>query len=126
MSPLAWIGVGVFGAAGAYARFAVAAAVTARQPGDFPWGTFVVNLTGGFALGVLTGAGVTGDAIFVLGTGFMGGYTTFSTWMVERTYLFVSIVAGLARATAGDARGTQRELISAGSPSKDNEVCLSS
>jgi len=114
MSPLAWIGVGVFGAAGAYARFAVAAAVTTRRPGDFPWGTFVVNLTGGFALGVLTGAGITGAALFVLGTGFMGGYTTFSTWMVETqrlgedaelglagAYLLGSMLAGLAATGAG-------------------------
>ena len=114
MSPLAWIGVGVFGAAGAYARFAVAAAVTARRPGDFPWGTFVVNLTGGFALGVLTGAGITGAALFVLGTGFMGGYTTFSTWMVETqrlgedaelglagAYLLGSMLAGLPATGAG-------------------------
>jgi CrcB protein len=114
MSPFAWIGVGVFGAAGAYARFAVAAAVTARRPGAFPWGTFVVNLTGGFALGVLTGAGVTGAALFVVGTGFMGGYTTFSTWMVETqrlgedaeiglatVYLLGSMVAGLAATGAG-------------------------
>jgi CrcB protein len=114
MSPFAWIGVGVFGAAGAYARFAVAAAVTTRRPGAFPWGTFVVNLTGGFALGVLTGAGVTGAALFVVGTGFMGGYTTFSTWMVETqrlgedaeiglatAYLLGSMVAGLAATGAG-------------------------
>jgi CrcB protein len=114
MSPLAWIGVGVFGAAGAYTRFAVAAAVTARRPGDFPWGTFAVNLSGGFALGVLTGAGVTGSALFVLGTGFMGGYTTFSTWMVEAqrlgedaeiglavVYLLGSMLAGLAATGAG-------------------------
>jgi len=114
MSPVAWIGVGVFGAAGAYARFAVAAAVTARRPGDFPWGTFVVNLTGGFALGVLTGAGITGAALFVLGTGFMGGYTTFSTWMVETqrlgedaelglagAYLLGSMLAGLAATGVG-------------------------
>jgi CrcB protein len=99
MSPLAWIGVGVFGAAGAYARFAVAAAVTARRPGDFPWGTFVVNLTGGFALGVLTGAGITGAALFVLGTGFMGGYTTFSTWMVETQRLGEDAELGLAGAS---------------------------
>ena len=114
MSPLAWIGVGVFAAAGAYTRFAVAAAVTARRPGDFPWGTFAVNLSGGFALGVLTGAGVTGSALFVLGTGFMGGYTTFSTWMVETqrlgedaeirlalVYLLGSMLAGLAATGAG-------------------------
>jgi fluoride exporter len=111
---LAWIGVGALGAAGAYARFSVAAAVTARRPGDFPWGTFVVNLTGGFVLGLLTGAGVTGDALFVLGTGFLGGYTTFSTWMVETQrlgedgeigvlglYLLGSMVAGLATTGAG-------------------------
>ena len=111
---LAWIGVGVFGAAGAYARFAVAATVTGRRPGAFPWGTFVVNLTGGFVLGVLTGLDVTGDALFVLGTGFLGGYTTFSTWMVEAQrlgedgafaamwlYLLGSMVAGLAATGAG-------------------------
>ena len=111
---LAWIGVGVFGAAGAYARFSVAGAVTARRAGDFPWGTFVVNLTGGFVLGALTGFGVTGDALFVVGTGFLGGYTTFSTWMVETqrlgedaefglvaVYLLGSMVAGLAATGAG-------------------------
>ena len=111
---LAWIGVGAFGAAGAYARFAVAAAVTARRPGDFPTGTFVVNLTGGFTLGLLTGLGVTGDALFVLGTGFLGGYTTFSTWMLEAQrlgedaeigvllgYLLGSMLLGLAATGAG-------------------------
>jgi CrcB protein len=114
MSVLAWIGVAAFGATGAYARFALAASVTSRRPGEFPWGTFVVNMTGGFALGVLTGAGVTGDALFVLGTGFMGGYTTFSTWMVEAqrlgedaeialavAYLLGSMLAGLAATGAG-------------------------
>jgi fluoride exporter len=111
---LAWIGVGAMGAAGAYARFSVTAAVPARRPGAFPWGTFVVNLTGGFALGVLTGAGVTGDALLVVGTGFLGGYTTFSTWMVEAQrlgedgdfarlllYLVASMVAGTLVTAAG-------------------------
>jgi CrcB protein len=111
---LAWIGVGAFGAAGAYARFALAAAVTARRPGDFPAGTFVVNLTGGFVLGALTGLGVTGDALFVLGTGLLGGYTTFSTWMFEAqrlgedaeirlalAYLLGSMLLGLAATGAG-------------------------
>jgi CrcB protein len=111
---LAWVGVGAMGAAGAYARFSVGAAITARRPGAFPWGTFVVNLSGGFTLGVLTGAGLTGDALFVLGTGFLGGYTTFSTWMVEAQrlgedgdlarlllYLLGSMVAGLLATGAG-------------------------
>jgi len=111
---LAWIGVGAMGAAGAYARFSLGAAITAARPGAFPWGTFIVNLTGGFTLGVLTGAGVTGDALFVVGTGFLGGYTTFSTWMVEAQrlgedgdfarvllYLGGSMVAGVLATAAG-------------------------
>ncbi len=111
---LPWIGVAAMGAAGAYARFSAAGAITAARPGAFPWGTFVVNLTGAFTLGVLTGAGVTGDALFVLGTGFLGGYTTFSTWMVETErlgedgdlrrlslYLLGSMLLGLLAARVG-------------------------
>jgi fluoride exporter len=110
MSALAWVGVGLCGALGAYARFRVGAAVTARRPSDFPFGTFVVNLSGAFALGLLTGLVVDGEALLVLGSGFLGGYTTFSTWMVEahglgeRTawlYLLGSLAGGLAAAGAG-------------------------
>ena len=108
---LAWIGVG---ALGALARFRVADAVTALRPSAFPFGTFVVNISGGFTLGLLTGLGVTGDAMLVLGTGLLGGYTTFSTWMVEAqrlgedaawvamsSYLLGSMLAGLATGGAG-------------------------
>jgi CrcB protein len=111
---LAWIGVGVFGAIGALARFRVAGAVAARRPVAFPLGTFVVNMTGGFALGLITGLGVGGDAMLVFGTGLLGGYTTFSTWMVEAQrlgeegswaplagYLLGSMIAGLVAAGAG-------------------------
>jgi len=83
MDPLPWIGLGALGAVGALGRFAVDAAVSARWPSDFPYGTLAVNLSGGFALGALVGLGVTGDAMLVLGTGLLGGYTTFSTWMFE-------------------------------------------
>ena len=111
---LAWAGIAAFGAVGAYARFAVGAWVTARRPGAFPAGTFVVNLTGAFALGLLTGLSVTGDALLVLGTGMLGAYTTFSTWMVEAqrlgedgdltvmvSYLAWSMVGGVATAGLG-------------------------
>jgi fluoride exporter len=111
---LAWIGVGVFGAIGSWLRFSVGGAIMARRPGDFPLGTFAVNLSGGFVLGVLTGAGVTGHALLVFGTGLLGGYTTFSTWMVETqrlgedsewllmyAYLLGSMVAGLAATGLG-------------------------
>lgn len=83
MSALTWAGVALLGALGSLARFRVGAAVSARYAGDFPHGTLAVNLTGAFALGLLVGAGVPHRPLFVLGTGFLGGYTTFSTWMVE-------------------------------------------
>ena len=60
-----------------------------------------MNLTGAFAAGVLAGAGVGATALLILGTGFLGAYTTFSTWMVERTYLVTSVVAGLGLAWLG-------------------------
>jgi CrcB protein len=95
---LTWVGIAVFGALGAVARFRVDSAVSARFPSDFPVGTLVVNLTGAFALGVLLGAAVPHRLALVLGTGFMGGYTTFSTWMVESERLGENgDVAGLLR-----------------------------
>jgi CrcB protein len=80
---LPWLGVGALGALGALGRFTVDGAVSARWPSDFPFGTLAVNLSGGLALGVLVGLGVAGDAMLIFGTGLLGGYTTFSTWMVE-------------------------------------------
>jgi CrcB protein len=111
---LTWVGVAFFGALGAVARFRVDSSVSARLPSDFPLGTLVVNLTGSFALGVVVGASVTHRILFVLGTGFMGGYTTFSTWMVESERLgevghvapllrnlWLSMLSGLGFAAAG-------------------------
>jgi fluoride exporter len=115
---LTWVGVAALGAVGAYARFAVGAWVTERRSGTFPAGTFVVNLTGAFALGLLTGFALDGVALLVVGTGLLGAYTTFSTWMVEAqrlgedgdlavmvSYLAWSMVAGVAVAGLGWAIG---------------------
>jgi fluoride exporter len=111
---LPWVGVGALGAVGAVGRFVLGEAVSARRPSDFPFGTLAVNLSGGFALGLLVGLGVGGDARLVLGTGLLGAYTTFSTWMFEAErlaedgewrlmwwYLAGSMVAGLAAAGLG-------------------------
>jgi fluoride exporter len=111
---LTWVGVACFGALGAVARFRLDSAVSARFPGDFPLGTLVVNLSGSFALGMLVGAAVTHRVAFLLGTGFMGGYTTFSTWMVETERLgeagelvllarnlWLSMLVGVGFAAAG-------------------------
>lgn len=80
---LPWVGLGALGALGALGRFMLDGAVSARWPSAFPFGTLAVNLSGGFALGMLVGAGVAGDAQLVLGTGLLGAFTTFSTWMFE-------------------------------------------
>ncbi len=88
---IAWVAMTVLGSLGAYARYRAGLVLRER-------GTLVVNLTGTFAAGVLAGAGASATVLLILGTGFLGAYTTFSTWMVERTYVATSIVAGLALA----------------------------
>jgi CrcB protein len=82
-----WVGVGLVGALGAVTRFQADSAVSAWLPSDFPLGTLAVNLTGSFGLGILVGLAAPDRVVFLLGTGFGGGYTTFSTWMVESVRL---------------------------------------
>jgi CrcB protein len=83
VSALTLAGIAVIGGFGALARLLLDGSVSARVGRGFPWGTLVVNLSGAFALGVLAGAAVSGDALRLAGTGFLGAYTTFSTWMLE-------------------------------------------
>jgi CrcB protein len=114
---LLWISVGAVGGIGAIARFLVDGAISLR-PGLFPLGTLVVNVSGAAALGVLVGVALKGDALLVAGTGALGSYTTFSTWMFESHRLgedgergigalniMVSLAAGIAAAAAGRAIG---------------------
>jgi CrcB protein len=79
------------GAAGAAARFYVDGAVRRRLPGPLPAGTVLINITGSFLLGLLTGLVLYHSAperlVLVAGTGFCGGYTTFSTWSFETVRL---------------------------------------
>ncbi|MGM0386582.1 MAG: fluoride efflux transporter FluC [Actinomycetota bacterium] len=78
--------VALAGGLGATARFALDAAITRRNPTRFPLGTLLINVTGSFLLGLLVGwaSGHTaGDLVAIAGTGFLGGYTTFSTASVE-------------------------------------------
>ena len=106
------------GAAGALARAGVAEALP-RQPGHWPWATFIVNLFGAALLGWLLTRLAERVAParywrFVLGTGFCGAVTTFSTFQIEtfdllRTghpgvaigYAVTSIVAGMGVAVLG-------------------------
>lgn len=110
------------GAVGAVARDAVSLALPAGR-GQFPWGTFAINVTGSFALGLLLillvdrfPRGRLGRP--VLGTGFLGAYTTFSTFMVDAVqlvhdgepataaaYVALSLVAGLVAVWLGITAG---------------------
>jgi CrcB protein len=59
--------------------------------GTFPWGTFVINVSGSFLLGLFTGLalhhGLSSAGLAILGSGFCAGFTTFSTWMWETVAL---------------------------------------
>ena len=83
MTVLLWAGVMLCGGVGAVARLLVDGAVARRVRGRIPYGTLVVNLSGAFVLGVLDGYVLPPNAALLVGTGVIGAYTTFSTWMYE-------------------------------------------
>ncbi len=95
------------GGLGAVLRLVVDSAVRTRVGTRSPWGTALVNVTGSFLLGVLTGLtlfhGAPGEVRLVLGTGFCGGYTTFGTASVETVRL---LQQGRAPAALINAAGT--------------------
>ena len=98
MNPLDLLLVSLGGGVGAALRFwldgVVKASVSATALGRFPLGTLLINVTGSLVLGFVTGLGEAGalasPVVAVLGTGMMGGYTTFSTASVETAQLFRS------------------------------------
>jgi fluoride exporter len=87
MSVGVWIAFLVAAAVGACARYMLDGLVRARVATAFPWGTCLVNISGSFVLGVIIGLalyhGLSVDSRLVLGAGFCGAYTTFSTFSFE-------------------------------------------
>ena len=83
--------VGAGGFLGAIARFLVGAWIVSRYQGLFPWATFAINVTGSFLLGLimtLFQARVLGDQWRLFAAvGFVGAYTTFSTYEFESARL---------------------------------------
>jgi CrcB protein len=75
------------GAIGTLARFVVSSAMMTRLSGKFPYGTFAVNVSGCFLIGVLmtlfTQRAMHANWRFALVVGFLGGYTTFSSFEYE-------------------------------------------
>lgn len=118
MTPQGWILVVAAGALGAPARHLVDMLVLRRTGGDRPWGTFAVNITGSFLLGLVTGLGVQGHlgptAMEVLGAGFCGAFTTFSTFGHESVQLILTGDHRAAAFTVGGSLGVGLMAAAAG------------
>ncbi len=115
--------VAVFGAGGAVCRYAVDRFVVGLSDSRFPWGTFAVNVVGAFAIGILvalTTERMISDPNWriAIGAGFLGAFTTFSTYALETVKLvednelgyaflnaFGMLALGLLAAVAGLALG---------------------
>jgi CrcB protein len=104
----------VAGAFGALTRYLLGGFVQERTRTDLPTGTFVVNVMGAFLLGLVVGIDDLGSTLTLTAAGFLGGFTTFSTWMFETVSLGVpplrlralfnlalTLIGGLALAAAG-------------------------
>ncbi len=119
-SLMPYVLVGLGGFIGANARFVVARFVGALFETKFPLGTFIINVSGSFLLGVL-GTLVAQKVMpnsesmrLALGVGFLGGYTTFSTfefethalfddgsWVIATANIVASLFVGLLAVRAG-------------------------
>lgn len=101
---LLWLG----GILGALCRFAISRLSQRLNPGKFPWGTLLINVSGSGLLGLLMGLVAshptwpTAALGIFFGTGFCGAYTTFSTFALETTELWHQ---GCRRATYLNALG---------------------
>ena len=117
LAAVGWVALG--GALGSVLRFLVSVWFLQRVGAGFPWGTFTVNITGAFVLGLMlqlaqTRIGLNPSVRIFVGTGILGGYTTFSTFAFETLalsreafslqslwYGFGSVVAGVLAAYLG-------------------------
>ena len=135
VEPRLLVAISLGAMAGATARYQLAVWIRV-PPGGFPWATFWTNISGSFVLGLLLvlliGRFVTErfptarDVRAAAGTGFLGAYTTFSTFSVETdvllkdghatvaaSYVVASLVVGITAAWAGILLG---RLVPAGHP----------
>ena len=106
--------VALLGGLGAAARFVVDGTVRARWSRSFPVATLLVNVTGSALIGLLAGAvtyhGLGPDWSIPAMAGFCGGYTTFSTAMVETVRL---VQSGQVRGAVLNAVGTTLACLAA-------------
>ncbi|HEX3826989.1 MAG TPA: CrcB family protein [Sporichthyaceae bacterium] len=119
-----WLLVAIGAAVGAPARYLTDRALQRLRPGPFPIGTFVVNVFASLALGLVVGSQARGGAcahlVLLVGTGFCGALSTYSTFSWETLRLaeeghgglalangFGSVALGLLAAVAGVMLGHQ-------------------
>lgn len=109
------LGLVMIGAAlGAPARWALDRQIQLRHSSLFPWGTLTINVLGSLILGVLLAVAAPASLVALLGIGFCGGFTTFSTFSFEvvrmsqeahgrlaATYAAMSLAAGMCAAFLG-------------------------
>jgi fluoride exporter len=93
--------VAIFGAAGAVSRYKLDGWISDLTHGQFPWGTFAINVIGAFALGLVVA--LTTERLLphpnwrvALGIGYLGSFTTFSTYTYESVKLAEDGALGLA------------------------------
>ena len=102
------VGIALAGAVGAPTRYLVDRFVQRRTEGDVPLGTFVVNVSGSVILGFIVGLGLyhafPDTPSTVLGSGFCGAYTTFSTF----TYETLALDGGVCLRRRGLERAAER------------------
>jgi len=116
-----WFLIALGAGVGAPARYLTDRTLQRRHPSLFPWGTLVVNVVASFVLGVVAGAGrsVAPDVAVLLGTGFCGALSTYSTFSYETLRLVqdgarryavanvaVSLVVGIGAAALGWLMGS--------------------
>lgn len=110
--------VGIGGALGGLTRFSIGKLLTFRMNRDFPVGTFLINVSGAFLLGFLAVLPVSRCLYLFFGDGFLGAYTTFSTFMYDgftlirgkrmlnaSAYIFLTFALGILFFLAGSEVG---------------------
>lgn len=113
------LAIGIAGALGALARYGVTIAALRWLGEDFPHGTLIVNLIGCFLLGIVAELALDDRSLSpqtraIVGTGFLGAFTTFSTfgvdtfraieagaWGLAAANVAINVVGGLALVAAG-------------------------
>ncbi|SDM16754.1 fluoride efflux transporter CrcB [Sediminibacillus halophilus] len=114
MSGILFLLVGIGGFVGAIARFAISQLIKQNYRFSIPAAIVFVNITGSFLLGLLNGLQVSTYILLLMGTGFCGAFTTFSTFKLEAVqlhlrkqknafifYILLTYIGGITLAFAG-------------------------